>query len=141
METCSNSTQTEAPSFWNREASILAGSRLSPSIHRIVVLVHRRTQATSDLALADAPSFADVLPQWNSRRDLEAARLEQPAVAQPGAVEHGWCRSSVGWRSEQRTGEREANGIIGCDEEAPQRERRAKQRDVPVEVARACVWR
>jgi hypothetical protein len=76
----------------------LAGSRLSPSMHRIVVLVHRWTQATSDLALADAPSFADVLPQWNSRRDLEAARLERPAVAQPGAVEHGWCRSSVRWR-------------------------------------------
>jgi hypothetical protein len=67
-------------------------------MHRIVVLVHRWTQATSDLALADAPSFADVLPQWNSRRDLEAARLERPAVAQPGAVEHGWCRSSVRWR-------------------------------------------
>jgi hypothetical protein len=28
--------------------------------------------------LADAPSFADVLPQWNSRRDLEAAKLERP---------------------------------------------------------------
>jgi hypothetical protein len=34
-----------------------------------------RAQAASDLALADAPSFADVLPQWNSRRDLEAAKL------------------------------------------------------------------
>jgi hypothetical protein len=28
--------------------------------------------------LADAPSFADVLPQWNSRRDLEAAKLGRP---------------------------------------------------------------
>jgi len=38
----------------------------------VAVVVHRRAQAASDLALADAPSFADVLPQWNSRRDLEA---------------------------------------------------------------------
>ena len=41
----------------------------------VAVVVHRRAQAASDLALADAPSFADVLPQWNSRRDLEAAKL------------------------------------------------------------------
>jgi hypothetical protein len=41
----------------------------------VAVVVHRRAQAASDLALADAPSFADVLPQWNNRRDLEAARL------------------------------------------------------------------
>jgi membrane glycosyltransferase len=44
----------------------------------VAVVVHRRAQAASDLALADAPSFADVLPQWNSRRDLEAARLGRP---------------------------------------------------------------
>lgn len=44
----------------------------------VAVVVHRRAQAASDLALADAPSFADVLPQWNSRRDLEAARRERP---------------------------------------------------------------
>jgi hypothetical protein len=44
----------------------------------VAVVVYRRVQAASDLALADAPSFADVLPQWNSRRDLEAARLERP---------------------------------------------------------------
>lgn len=44
----------------------------------VAVVVHRRAQAASDLALADAPSFADVLPQWNSRRDLEAARLGWP---------------------------------------------------------------
>jgi hypothetical protein len=37
-----------------------------------------RAQAASDLALADASSFADVLSQWNSRRDLEAARLGRP---------------------------------------------------------------
>lgn len=44
----------------------------------VAVVVHRRAQAASDLALADAPSFADVLPHWNSRRDLEAARLGRP---------------------------------------------------------------
>ena len=44
----------------------------------VAVVAHRRAQAASDLALADAPSFADVLPQWNSRRDLEAARLGRP---------------------------------------------------------------
>ena len=49
----------------------------------VAVVVHRRAQAASDLALADAPSFADVLPQWNSRRDLEAARQGRTAVTQP----------------------------------------------------------
>jgi hypothetical protein len=44
----------------------------------VAVVAYRRAQAASDLALADAPSFADVLPQWNSRRDLEAARLGRP---------------------------------------------------------------
>ena len=44
----------------------------------VAVVVHRRAQAASDLALADAPSFADVLPQWNSRSGLEAARLGRP---------------------------------------------------------------
>ena len=29
----------------------------------------RRAQAASDLALADAPSFADVLPHWNDHSD------------------------------------------------------------------------
>jgi hypothetical protein len=51
----------------------------------VAVVVHRRAQAASDLALADAPSFADVLPQWNSRRDLEAARLGRP-VEGPGST-------------------------------------------------------
>ena len=41
----------------------------------VAVVAYRRAQAASDLALADAPSFADVLPQWNSRMDLEAAKL------------------------------------------------------------------
>jgi len=44
----------------------------------VAVVVYRRVQAASDLALADAPSFADVLPQWNSRKGLEAARLGRP---------------------------------------------------------------
>jgi hypothetical protein len=45
----------------------------------------------SDLALADASSFADVLPQWKSRRDLEAARRhggreDRPAPEGEGVV-------------------------------------------------------
>ena len=51
----------------------------------VAVVVHRRAQAASDLALADAPSFADVLPQWNSRRDLEAAR-RRPPVERSGST-------------------------------------------------------
>jgi len=34
-----------------------------------VYVWHRRAQAASDLALADAPSFADVLPHWNDHSD------------------------------------------------------------------------
>lgn len=50
------------------------------------IVVHRQAQVASDLALADAPSFADVLPQWNSRRDLAAARLVRPGVNHPATV-------------------------------------------------------
>ena len=46
----------------------------------VAVVVHRRAQEASDLALADAPSFADVLPQWNNRRDLEAAKRARTAT-------------------------------------------------------------
>jgi hypothetical protein len=46
----------------------------------VAVVVHRRAQEASDLALADAPSFADVLPQWNNRRDLEAAKRGRTAT-------------------------------------------------------------
>ena len=46
----------------------------------VAIVVHRRAQEASDLALADAPSFADVLPQWNHRKDLEAARQGRTAV-------------------------------------------------------------
>ena len=56
----------------------------------VAVVVHRRAQAASDLALADAPSFADVLPQWNSRKDLEAARLgpvERSGSTPPSSAE------------------------------------------------------
>ena len=49
----------------------------------VAIVVHRRAQEASDLALADAPSFADVLPQWNGRKDLEAARQGRIAVTQP----------------------------------------------------------
>ena len=51
----------------------------------VAVMVHRRAQEASDLALADAPSFADVLPQWNSRSDLEASRQGQAAATRPSA--------------------------------------------------------
>jgi hypothetical protein len=54
----------------------------------VAVVAHRRAQAASDLALADAPSFADVLPQWNSRRDLEAARLGR-SVDRPASQDSG----------------------------------------------------
>jgi len=33
------------------------------------IAVYRRAHAASDLALADAPSFADVLPHWNDHSD------------------------------------------------------------------------
>jgi hypothetical protein len=46
----------------------------------VAVMIHRRAQEASDLALADAPSFADVLPQWNNRRDLEAAKHGRTAT-------------------------------------------------------------
>ena len=49
----------------------------------LAVVAYRRAQAASDLALADAPSFADVLPQWNHRRDLEAAKLKGPVDRVP----------------------------------------------------------
>lgn len=49
----------------------------------VVVVMYRRAQDASDLALADAPSFADVLPQWNRRRDLEAAKLERSVARTP----------------------------------------------------------
>jgi hypothetical protein len=49
----------------------------------VAVVAYRRVQAASDLALAEAPSFADVLPQWNHRRDLEAAKLERPVDRVP----------------------------------------------------------
>jgi hypothetical protein len=47
----------------------------------VAVVAYRRAQAASDLALVDAPSFADVLPQWNSRMDLEAAKLGRSVEA------------------------------------------------------------
>jgi hypothetical protein len=49
----------------------------------VAVVAYRRAQAASDLALADAPSFEDVLPQWNSRMDLEAAKLERHVERAP----------------------------------------------------------
>ena len=55
----------------------------------VAIVVHRRAQEASDLALADAPSFADVLPQWNHRKDLEAARQAGAAVTEPLTVTAG----------------------------------------------------
>ena len=55
----------------------------------VAIVVHRRAQEASDLALADAPSFADVLPQWNNRRDLEAAKQGRTAVTEPSTGSPG----------------------------------------------------
>ena len=63
----------------------------------VAVVVHRRAQEASDLALADAPSFADVLPQWNGRKDLEAARQGRIAATQPSTAPTG----SVGDRTDE----------------------------------------
>lgn len=37
----------------------------------VLVTWRRRAAAAHDLALADAPSFGDVLPRWNRHNDLE----------------------------------------------------------------------
>jgi hypothetical protein len=38
------------------------------------IVWHRRAAAAQDLALADAPSFGDVLPHWNRHDDLTPTR-------------------------------------------------------------------
>lgn len=58
----------------------------------VAIVVHRRAQEASDLALADAPSFADVLPQWNSRKDLEAAKVGQ-RIDRPGSTDPSSART------------------------------------------------
>jgi hypothetical protein len=46
------------------------GALIVISFTSIAVYVwRRRAHAASDLALADAPSFADVLPHWNDHSD------------------------------------------------------------------------
>lgn len=40
-----------------------------------LIFRHRRVAAARDLALADAPSFGDVLPHWDSHDDLTPARF------------------------------------------------------------------
>ena len=46
------------------------GALIVMAVTSIVAVVwYRRAQAASDLALADAPSFADVLPHWNDHSD------------------------------------------------------------------------
>jgi hypothetical protein len=40
-----------------------------------LILRHRRSAAAQDLALADAPSFGDVLPHWDRHDDLIPARF------------------------------------------------------------------
>jgi hypothetical protein len=68
----------------------------------VAIVVHRRAQEASDLALADAPSFADILPQWNSRRDLEAARQGPTAGTPPSSG----TTESAGARNEKDAVER-----------------------------------
>ena len=52
------------PFVWTTLASVML-------ITVAVTVWHRRARAASDLALADAPSFGDVLPHWNHPNDLE----------------------------------------------------------------------
>jgi hypothetical protein len=40
-----------------------------------LVVRHRRAAAAQDLALADAPSFGDVLPHWDRHDDMTPARF------------------------------------------------------------------
>ena len=40
-----------------------------------LIVWHRRAAAAQDLALADAPSFGDVLPHWDRHDDLIPARF------------------------------------------------------------------
>jgi Flp pilus assembly protein TadB len=40
-----------------------------------LIVRHRRAAAAQDLALADAPSFGDVLPHWDRHDDLIPARF------------------------------------------------------------------
>jgi hypothetical protein len=49
---------------------LIWGALIVMSFTSIAAVVwYRRAQAASDLALADAPSFADVLPHWNDHGD------------------------------------------------------------------------
>lgn len=41
----------------------------------VLIVRHRRVAAAQDLALADAPSFGDVLPHWDRHDDLIPARF------------------------------------------------------------------
>lgn len=50
----------------------LAAVALTSGIALVVLVTRQRmTAAANDLALADAPSFGDVLPHWNQRDDAE----------------------------------------------------------------------
>jgi hypothetical protein len=40
-----------------------------------LIVRHRRAAAAQDLALADAPSFGDVLPHWDRHDDSTPARF------------------------------------------------------------------
>ena len=46
-----------------------------------LILRHRRAAAAQDLALADAPSFGDVLPHWDRHDDLIPTRRRTSGVA------------------------------------------------------------
>jgi hypothetical protein len=53
---------------------------IGSSVAFVAIVMHRRAQAASDLALADAPSFADVLPHWNKRVVASAEPVRTAAV-------------------------------------------------------------
>ena len=46
-----------------------------------LIIRNRRAAAASDLALADAPSFGDVLPHWDRHDDLIPVRRSTSGVA------------------------------------------------------------
>jgi hypothetical protein len=54
------------PLVWLTLAAVALGSGV---VLVVLVIRHRHTLAAYDLALADAPSFGDVLPHWNRSDD------------------------------------------------------------------------
>jgi hypothetical protein len=65
------------PFVWASLAVVILGTA-------VLIARNRRAAAAHDLALGDAPSFGDVLPNWNRRDELErypAARTAKTSSA------------------------------------------------------------